>query len=436
MNRYRKALSIDLYELTMSQIFWRRGMDSTATFSLFFRGYPKDRGYYISCGIDEALDFLENFYFSPAEIEAIRKVAPIADDFVEALSDLRFNGKVRAVPEGSVIFADEPILEVTGTLIEAQIVETMLLNIVTTASLFGTKASRIVQAAAGRPVVDFGSRRTHGEDAAIRAARSGYVAGFSGTSNIKAAALYGIPAFGTMAHSFVQAFDDEASAFASYVDEFPNTTTLLVDTYDTLDGVRNAIRVASVAKERGIKVNAIRLDSGDLAQLARGARSLLDQAGFPEIQIMASGGLDEHSIQELVAARAPIDAFGVGTRYGTSADAPFIDSVYKLVELDGRPIAKLSAGKSTLPWRKQIYRRYNADLIDGDLIARSDSPMPEHYTHALLRTEMEDGKRLHQPESLDDIRDRIAANLARLPEPYRKLHEPQTYPVEYSSEFR
>ena len=436
MSIYRKELSVDLYELTMSQVFWRRGMDSVATFSLFFRGYPKDRSYYIANGIDQAIDFLEDFHFEKSDIEAIRETTHLSDDFLGFLSKLRFTGDVRAVPEGTIVFADEPLLEVTAPTIQAQIVETMLLNIVTTASLFATKASRIIKAAAGIPVVDFGSRRTHGEDAALQAARAGYIAGFPGTSNVKAAAIFGILAFGTMAHSFVQAFDDETDAFAAYLREFPHDTTLLVDTFDTIEGVRKAIAVAKSAANSSAKINALRIDSGNLAELASVARSMLDDAGLTDVKIMATGGLDENSIQNLVEAGAPIDSFGVGTRFGTSADAPFIDSVYKLVELDGHPIAKLSAGKSTLPWRKQIYRRYNADLMDGDLIARSEAPMPEDYTDALLRTEMKDGKRLRKPESLDDIRDRIAADLARLPEAYRKLHEPQTYPVEYSAELR
>ena len=434
MNQYRKPLSVDLYELTTSQVFWRRGMDSNATFSLFFRSYPKDRGYYIASGIDDALDFLENFRFSADEIRAIRDVTPLADDFVDVLSDFGFNGTVRAVPEGSIVFADEPLLEVTGTLIETQIVETMLLNIVTTASLLATKAARIVQAADGRPVVDFGSRRTHGEDAAIAAARAGYISGFAGTSNVKAAAIYGVPAYGTMAHSFVQAFDDEATAFASYVDEFPETTTLLVDTYDTLEGVSNAIRVAEQARSRGSSINAIRLDSGDLGELARAARALLDEASFPQIRIMASGGLDEHSISRLIESGAPIDAFGVGTRFGTSADAPYIDSVYKLVEIDGRPATKLSTAKVTRPWSKQVFRRFEDGLMRGDVLTKSTSRAPTSYPHPMLRTVVRSGKRLTQNDSIATVRERVASGFHSVPEDIRKLKNPATYPVEYSDD--
>ena len=418
----------------MSQIFWRRGMDSTATFSLFFRGYPKDRAYYIASGIDDALDFLQDFHFSVDEIEAIRNVTPLADDFVDALSRTRFSGSVRAVPEGSIVFADEPLIEVTGNLIETQIVETMLLNIVTTASLLATKAARIAQAADGRPVVDFGSRRTHGEDAAIEAARAGYISGFAGTSNVKAAALHGIPAYGTMAHSFIQAFDNEATAFASYLEEFPDTATLLVDTYDTLDGVRNAIRVAEQARSRGTNVNAIRLDSGDLAELARAARALMDEAGFPQIRIMASGGLDEHSISQLVNSGAPIDAFGGGTRFGTSADAPYIDSVYKLVEIDGRPVTKLSTSKVTKPWAKQVFRRFEDGMMRGDVITRSTSQALSGYPHHMLSTVMKSGERLKQRDSIATPRERVASGVRSIPEHIRKLKNPATYPVEHSDD--
>ena len=418
----------------MSQVFWRRGMDASATFSLFFRGYPKDRAYYIASGIDDVLDFLQDFHFSADEIRAIRNFTPLADDFVDFLADFRFSGTVRAVPEGTIVFADEPLLEVTGTLIETQIVETMLLNIVTTASLLATKAARIVQAAEGRPVVDFGSRRTHGEDAAIAAARAGYIAGFAGTSNVKAAALYAIPAYGTMAHSFVQAFDGEATAFASYLNEFPETTTLLVDTYDTLEGVRNAIRIAEQARSRGTNVNAIRLDSGDLGELARAARALLDDAGFPQIRIMASGGLDEHSISQLIDSGAPIDTFGVGTRFSTSADAPYIDSVYKLVEIDNRPVTKLSTSKVTKPWAKQVFRRFEDGIMRGDVITRSTSQAPSCYPHHMLSTVMKSGERLKQNKSIATIRERVASDLRSLPEDIRKLENPATYPVEYSDD--
>ena len=343
---------------------------------------------------------------------------------------------MRAVDEGAAVFADEPLLEVTGNLIEAQIVETMLLNIVTTSSLLATKASRLVQAAQGRPIIDFGSRRTHGEEAAIQAARSGYIAGFAGTSNVKAAAMFDIPAFGTMAHSFVQTFEDEDAAFAAYTEEFPQTTTLLVDTYDTIEGVAKAIRVAKAAQKKGSIVNAIRLDSGDLGSLAKSARKMLNAAGLTDVQILASGGLDEFSIDKLVKSGAPIDAFGVGTRYGTSADAPYIDSVYKLVEIDGRPVTKLSSSKVTHPWAKQIFRRFEHGFMRGDTIARQSSPTPDRHPHPLLRTVMESGRRLEPREPIETVRARVASNLDTVPPEYRELADPEGYPVEYSPDLR
>lgn len=429
---YRTELSVDLYELTMSQVFWRRGIDARATFSLFFRGYPKNRAYYVAAGIDQALDFLQDFRFSEREVEALRSVTTLDQDFIEYIADIRFTGDVRAVDEGTIVFADEPLLEVTGNLVEAQIVETMLLNIVTTASLFATKGSRLVYAARGRPIIDFGSRRTHGEDAAIQAARYGYIAGLAGTSNVKAAAMFGIPAFGTMAHSFVQAFEDEGQAFAAYADEFPQSTTLLVDTYDTLEGVEKAIRVAKAAQKKGAVINAIRLDSGDMRSLAFAVRNMLNSAGLNEVQILASGGLDEFSIDKLVKSGAPIDAFGVGTRYGTSADAPYIDSVYKLVEIDGRPVTKLSSAKVTRPWSKQVFRRFQNGLVHGDIIARQTSQTPEKYPHQLLRTVMKSGNRLEPQEPIETVRHRIASNLNALPSQYRKSKKPATYPIDYS----
>lgn len=418
----------------MSQVFWRRGMESTATFSLFFRGYPNNRSYYVACGIDEAVDFLLNFRFVPEDIDSLRETTPLSEDFLTYLAKVRFAGDVRAVPEGTIVFADEPLLEVSAPIMEAQIVETMLLNIVTSATLFATKASRIVDAAAGRPVVDFGSRRTHSEESAVKAARTGYIAGFAGTSNLKAAALYGIPAFGTMAHSFVQAFGDEYAAFDAYANEFPGSTTLLVDTYDTLEGVRNAIRVAAAARKRGASINAIRLDSGDLGQLAKDARSLLDAAGFPDVRIMASGGLDEYSIRDLVASGAPIDAFGVGTRFGTSADAPYIDSVYKLVELDGRPIFKLSANKRTLPWAKTVMRRFKNDHMAGDLVINSaqSSPTPEYVE--LSRNVVPDGINRFPVDSIETVRRRVAENLNSLSPEFRGLVNALKYPVKLAPE--
>ena len=429
MTAYRKELSVDLYELTMSQVFWRRGLDSTATFSLFFRGYPKDRAYYIAAGIEQAHDFLQNFHFSAHDIQSLRNTTPLADDFLTALADFRFTGDVRSVPEGSIVFADEPLLEVTAPIIEAQLVETMLLNIVTTASLMATKASRIIQAAGGKPVVDFGSRRTHGEDAAIQAAYSGYIAGFAGTSNVKAAALFGIPAVGTMAHSFVQAFGDETSAFEAYVIEFPETSTFLVDTYDTIEGVTRAIQVAKSAAQNGVSVNAIRLDSGDLGDLAKSARMMLDDAGLPDIRIMASGGLDEHSIQALVDdwrthrcfrrrhplrnfCRCAVYRFGLQTRRIRRTPSHQAQSV------KGHHIHGQSRSTEATTKRRCVATSSLAQH------PRLQQAIPNLCSSPAMRS----GKRIHPAEPLTTVRERVASNLRRLPNQSPSSRQPRLLP--------
>ncbi len=428
------ALNIDLYELTMSQVYWRRGMDSNATFSLFFRGYPPNRAFYLACGIDHALQYLKDFHFTDEEIIQLNASQSLSADFVDHLAGLTFDGSIRAVPEGTIVFANEPLIEVTAPIIQAQLVETMLLNIVTSASLFATKATRIVKAADSRSVVDFGSRRAHSVESAIIAARSAYIAGFDGTSNVRAAASFGIPAVGTMAHSFVQAFEEESEAFQTYAAEFPDATTLLVDTYDILRGIENAVKVGLHLGEQGKKLGAIRLDSGDLAHWSREARTLLDSAGLTETRIIASGGLDEHSVSNLTTADAPIDAFGVGTRFTTSADAPYIDSVYKLVELDGRPIFKTSEGKETLPWAKQVYRIIEDDAMQRDVITRAISPPPLETAQPLMQSVMRDGNRLASPESLETVRSRVKQQLSQLPVRHQHLTEPERYPVETAAD--
>ncbi len=425
------ALHIDLYELTMAQIYWRKGLDhKRAVFSLFFRGYPQDRAFYIAAGIEDAIDFLSAFRFTARDLEHLRSLGIFAEEFVEYLAQVSFRGSVRALREGSIVFAQEPLLEVTAPIIQAQLVETMLLNIITAASLFATKGIRIVEAACGRPVFDFGSRRTHGIDAGIDAARYGYLSGFHGTSNVRAAALHGIPAIGTMAHSFVLAFPDETSAFIAYAEEFPEAATLLVDTYDTTKGVKKAIATALQMKRQGTALSAIRIDSGHLDSSSRAARRMLDAAGLRETRIIVSGGLDEHGIHALMTADAPIDAFGVGTRFSTSSDAPFIDSAYKLVELDGMPVAKLSEGKNTMPWSKQLYRTYSSDgMMEHDLICRNNSPAPDTHAEPMLHPVMRDGRRVVEPATLDEARQRVRDESARLPAFYRRLHNPHRYPL-------
>jgi nicotinate phosphoribosyltransferase len=430
------ALFTDLYQLTMAQAYWHSGHTAEATFSLFVRDYPPNRSYLVFAGLADVLDYLEDFHFTARDIALLRDQGRFDGRFLDYLAGLSFTGSVRAMAEGSVFFANEPVVEVTAPVVEAQIVETYLLNQVTLQTTLASKAARVVSAARGRPVVDFAARRTHGTDAANKLARASYMAGFAGTSNVMAGALYDIPTFGTMAHSWITTFDDEAGSFRAYAESFPDSSTFLVDTYDTVQGTRNAALVALEMKKQGHGLRAVRLDSGDLLDLSRKARAILDEAGLPEVEVFASGGLDEFEIDALLSAGAPIDGFGVGTKVGVSADAPSGDSVYKLVQYDGRSVLKLSPQKRTLPSPKQVFRRKDPDgLIAGDVIARQGEK-PERATEPLLEQVMSDGRRLGRKPALGQLRERFAREFAWLPSEYRALVSPPSYPVEVSPGLR
>lgn len=367
------ALLTDLYELNMAASYLRRGMTAPATFSLFVRQLPHERGFLVAAGLETCLEFLEAFSFSDDDLEFCASLG-FDRATLDAFAELRFDGDVWAIPEGHVVFAGEPLLEVTGSLPVAQLVETFLLNQVTTQTTIASKAARCRIAARGAALVDFSMRRTQGMEAAMHAARACALVGFAATSNVEAARLYGLRATGTMAHSFVQAFPSQREAFEAYARDYPDRTTFLVDTYDTTDGVREAIQVA---RELGVREGlGIRLDSGDLLELSRTARRMLDEAGLPQVRVFASGGLDEYRIDDLMTAGAPIDAFGVGTRMGVSADAPYLDSAYKLVEYDGRPVTKLSPGKQTSPGRKQVFRREGT--LEDTIGLRGEESPPGH----------------------------------------------------------
>ena len=429
------ALLTDLYELTMGQAYWREQMFAPATFSLFIRGYQPDRAYYAAAGLDTVLTHLENFRYTDADLRALSDLEKFDPEFLEYLKTLRFTGDVRAVPEGTLVFGDEPLIEVTAPVIEAQVIETFLLNQVTVQTSLLTKATRVIQAAAGRPVADFAARRAHGTDAAGLAARCAWLGGFAGTSNVRAAATYGIPAVGTMAHSFVEVFESEVDAFRSYATTFPDSSTLLIDTYDTLAGAAHAVTVAKEMEAAGRRLRAVRIDSGDLFSLSAGAREVLDDAGLDYVGIVASGGLDEFKISDLVGRGAAIDSFGVGTRYGVSADAPWADSVYKLVEFDGSPRHKLSPGKETLPGPKQVYRLTSSGPFTGDIIATATERQPDGGEPLLVEA-MADGRRTAAPEPLSLIRERLAAQLERLPGQFKALRQPDAYPVSVSENLR
>ena len=411
-----ESLFTDLYQLTMAQSYYQSGQRGRATFSLFFRNFPPNRAYYVFCGLESAVEYLERLAFGDDDVEALDGLGIFDAGFLEYLRGLRFGGEVRAMREGEVFFENEPVMEVSGDIIECQLAETFILNRVNLESMLATKAARVVDAAEGRSVVDFAARRTHGLDAGMRQARSSYIAGFSGTSNVAAAAEFGIPAVGTMSHSYISSFGSEREAFAEYARSFPDSSTFLVDTYDTLGGVANAIAVAKEMEARGYRLRAVRLDSGDLVTLSRGSRAMLDEAGLGYVQILASGGLDEYSIAELVSARAPIGGFGVGTRVGASADAPYTDFVYKLVEYDGRPVMKFSEDKVYLPGAKQVSRHIGFDgTMRLDMIHGANQHSPGGGGEPLLLPVMENGKRARALPSLDEIRTFHSRRAAMLP---------------------
>ena len=358
-------------------------------------------------------------------------------DFLDYLSDLEFTGQVRAMREGTICFPNEPVIEVSAPVIEAQIIETFLLNQATFQTNVASKAARVVRAAGGRTVFDFGARRAHGTDAAMLLARSAYLAGAVGTSNVKAASKYDISPVGTMAHSFVMAFEHEADSFRAYASTFPESSTFLVDTYDPVAGLRNAVEVGREMAARGQRLVGVRLDSGDLNELATIARTMLDEAGLSETKVVVSGGLDEFEVESLMHAGAPIDGFGIGTKLGVSADAPYLDSAYKLVEYLSRPVLKLSADKQTLPGCKQVFRKTGATrTYAGDVIARLEEGPPDESAFPLLETVMADGRRTKPSPPLGDLRGEFMRSIEQLPADYRRLSGPNTYPVEVSAGLR
>ncbi|MET9968210.1 nicotinate phosphoribosyltransferase [Streptomyces sp. NPDC006356] len=411
------ATTTDLYEVTMAMSYLREGMAGPATFSLFVRDLPPDRGFLVAAGLESALNYLADFRVGPEDVDAFAAALHRPRRDLEPLLGLEFTGDVRAVPEGRIVLAAEPLLEVTAPLPQAQLAETYVLNQLSHQTAIASKAVRCVLAAAGHPVVDFSLRRTHGPEAGFQAARLGALAGFAGTSNVASATALGIPAVGTMAHSFVEAFATEEEAFRAFARTHPGPVTLLVDTYDTEAGVGVAARVLRDL-DRGTG-SAVRLDSGDLAALAARARSILDGAGLPDIGIIASGSLDEYAVDDLVRSGTPIDTYAVGTRVGVSADAPYVDSAYKLVEYDGRPVMKLSSAKVTAPGPKQVFRRPGY----ADVIALADEPPPE-AGRPLLETVMQGGRRTSKRPTLDECRERLAADLAELPSAARRIRAP------------
>jgi nicotinate phosphoribosyltransferase len=388
--RYFPALFTDLYEVTMAQAYMAEHMSGTAVFETLFRKLPRGRSYVMAAGLSDVLDFLETFQFHPEDIDYLRELRLFTEEFLQSLSAVRFTGDVWAVPEGTVVFPNEPIVQVIAPILEAQLAETFVVNQIHLQSVIASKAARVVEVARGRMVVDFGARRAHGTDAALKVARASYLAGIAGTSNLLAAREYGIPAFGTMAHSFIQAFDNELDAFTAFARLYPGTT-LLVDTYDTLRGVDHVIELAKHREH--LDVAAIRLDSGDLSALSKAARAKLDAAGLNQVEIFASSGLDEYRIAALMDDGCPIDAFAVGTKLAVAQDAPALDMAYKLVEYEGTGRTKFSSGKVIYPGRKQVVRRLDHGVFAGDTIGQPDEELDGE---PLLVPVMKHGRRLPQ----------------------------------------
>ena len=425
------GLFTDLYELTMAQVFFEQGMFSTATFSLFIRNHPPNRGYMVFAGLEDVLEYLEGLSFDGERVEYLRGQGIFSEEFLEYLAGVRFTGSVRAMAEGRLFFANEPVLEVTGPIIEAQLVETYIINQVNLQSLQSTKAARCVWAAQGRRISDFGSRRAHGVDAGLKMARSGYIAGFESTSNMLAAKRYGIPAAGTMAHSFVSSFPSEQMAFQAYARSFPERTVLLLDTYDTIAAAHKAVTTGKELEAQGQRLAAVRLDSGDLEGLSRKVRQILDDARLEYVEILASGGLDEGDVERLVGNGAPIDVFGLGTKVAVSADAPWSDMVYKLVQYDAQPVMKLSEEKAYWPGAKQVFRFSDAaGQLERDVIGLEDEALDGG--EPLLTQVMAGGRRTGSPTALQDIRETFRREFDGLPEEYKRLQDPPAYPASLS----
>ena len=429
------ALLTDFYQLTMLQAYHLQRMNDVAAFEFFVRRLPPGRNFLLAAGLEQVVAFLERLRFSDEELEWLRASGRFDGGFVDSLSELRFTGDVDAMPEGSVFFEDEPILRITAPLREAQLVESRVINLLHLQTMVASKAVRCVLAAGGRQLVDFGLRRAHGAEAALLSARASYLAGFDGSATVPAGLRFGIPLFGTMAHSFVQAHDNEARAFAAFVRAFPQGTTLLIDTYDTEQAAHELVRLAQ--EPGGDAIRGVRIDSGDLGAMARRVRAIFDAGGCEWIRIFVSGNLDESAIAELVAQGAPIDGFGVGTRMNTSNDAPYLDCAYKLVSYAGIPRRKRSTGKASWPGAKQVYRHIDAQgMMHADLLTLADESHAALAGTPMLRPVMRGGKRTAPLPTLEEARAHARAQIAALPPALRGLGPAPAYPVAVSDALR
>jgi len=429
-NNPSNALLTDLYQLTMLQGYFDQRMEETAVFEFFVRKLPRSRNFLIAAGLEQALEFLESLRFTAAELDWIAKHGAFRPAFVRYLESFRFTGDVHAMAEGTIFFPNEPILRVTAPIAQAQLVESRLINLLHFETLIASKAARSVLMAPDKLLVDFGLRRAHGAEAGLLAARASYLAGFAGSATVLAAPLYGIPVYGTMAHSFVQAHDDESAAFEHFARALPENVVLLIDTYDTEAAARKVVELAPTLSRDGIKIKGVRLDSGDLADHAFKVRRILDAGSLRDVTIFASGSVDEYLLEQLREKNAPIDGFGIGTHMDTSADAPYLDCAYKLVEYAGRARRKRSEGKVLWPGAKQVLRTYDeAGLMIGDTLTLESDAREEA---ALIAPVMKQGRRLAAPVPLRQSRVLALEQLARLPVGLKKLEPAPAYPVRVS----
>jgi nicotinate phosphoribosyltransferase len=427
MNPSNSVLLTDLYQLTMVQAYLQQSMAEEAVFEFFVRKLPPHRNFLLAAGLEQVVEFLSHLHISADELAWLDSTGRFKPELLQYLERLQFTGDVDAMPEGTIFFPNEPILRITAPLPLAQLVETRVMNLLNFQTMIASKAARCVLVSGGKPIIDFGLRRAHGAEAGLLAARASYLAGFAGTATVLAEMQYGIPIYGTMAHSFVQAHKDEAAAFEHFAQAQPDNVILLIDTYDTEAGARHVVALAPQLTAKGIPVKGVRLDSGDLAEHARNVRHILDEGNLRHAQILASGNLDEYRLQSLVTSGAPIDSFAVGTAMTTSADAPSLDCAYKLQEYGRRPRRKRSEGKATWPGRKQVYRQYASDgTLARDIVTTFDD---QQAGEPLLQPVMKEGRNLaHQPK-LTELRQRAAAQLARLPDAMRTLECVPPYEV-------
>lgn len=428
---FDSALLTDLYQLTMLQGYFDRGMDEVAVFEFFVRKLPDKRNFLIAAGLEQALNYLESVRFTGAELDWVAGHGAFRPEFIRYLEQFRFNGDVHAMPEGTPVFINEPILRVCAPIMQAQLVESRLINLLHFETLIASKAVRSVLAAPGKLLVDFGFRRAHGAEAGLLAARASYLAGFAGSATVLAAPQYGVPVFGTMAHSFVQAHDDESEAFEHFARSLPENVILLIDTYDTEAAAKKVVALAPRLQRDGIKIKGVRLDSGDLADHAFKVRRILDEGGLHDATIFASGSIDEYLLAEIMRKKAPIDGFGIGTRMDTSADAPYLDCAYKLVEYAGKARRKRSEGKVLWPGRKQVFRIYGHDgCMVSDTLGLEGEDLPGDR---LIIPVMRDGRRLFRSQPLQEVRQRTLEELERMPQRLKTLAPVEAYSVHVSA---